>query len=781
MYCKDIQTCFCEINAYCTGRPTGRALLVNVENYTVYQDIKMQLEADNSKKCVYVSQCCPDNQLPDMDDILTKVIGYEDYVLVGYSQAGMLRSAEYLHQMIGILLEIPVKGHTIILLDHCELYVKKYFLVHPDISKRVILVEGQTSTLPRIRLASCETECIGYSPLSSIKRLLAYFERLNDTMIATAPEITVVTKFSPDLFKNAIFSVLVCDDIYASLQKKYNEIAAGTERGYGTEAQWNYLAKILKENGTVSTAAKKIFGTTVNLVSYLGQVFEEDDDEKYWFLWFCMKLFGSEVNKYLKFVLQNCNSVNDFEEHIYLDILQLRHDDLEFRQCYSERKRMIDMLPENLLLQDIFCSKIGIHQKNAIYYLTDASEKEKLEFMKCLDMYDYSETELLEITETAFPMIYSYLQKFTFNAANTKLPAGEDSLRDILTKYFTDYKYQKLTNRIYPDFLQKINAFATERPYNKLQARSSIVNKLDKTKAQIYFFDALGVEYLGYIQERCEHYGLITEVSVGRCELPSITSKNKEFLHHFPNGVLDIKKLDELKHHSQVIDYHQCKEPVHLFEELQIIDEELKKIQSGLKQGYFEKAILVSDHGASRLAVIYEQENEKLELEEKGIHSGRCCPATENPQIPYVSYWDGYAILANYERFKGGRKANVEVHGGASMEEVVVPIIVLTKKPTDIDVCFVNPVVILKGKEPATITVYSNVPLHEPKLIVSEKVYVGEFCEDSKHVKFTMPEMKRTKSWKADFYDGDKKLATNMEFHVQKNTQEQSLFKKKPF
>ena len=34
--------------------------------------------------------------------------------------------------------------------------------------------------------------------------------------------------------------------------------------------------------------------------------------------------------------------------------------------------------------------------------------------------------------------------------------------------------------------------------------------------------------------------------------------------------------------------------------------------------------------------------------------------------------------LSDYGRFKGSRKANVEVHGGASLEEVIVPIITLT-------------------------------------------------------------------------------------------------------
>lgn len=777
MYCKDIEECFYEINAYCTHKPTGQALLVNTENYTLYQNVKEKLEADRNKKCIYVSKCCPENDLPNMDDILDKVTGTKDYVLIGYSQAAMLRGLAYLEQMIRTLLEVPVSGHTVVLLDHCEQYVKKAFSIHPDISKRVVLLKGDVSALPKIRLAVSAEECVGYKPISSIKRLLEYFEGSTDESIRMNPEVTVITKYSPELFRNALISVSACDDIYSSLCKKYPEISGGTEYGFGTDEQWLYLAENLHEAGSLSSFAKKAFGSTDNMSSFIGEVVEEGDPNKLWFLWLCMKVFNNSSNKYLYRVMQNSVKIDDFEEHAYLDILDINHNEEIFRQCYVERKRLLDMLPENVMLTDLFCSKTGKYQKDSVYYLTNLSDKEELSFMQCLEKYEYSRDELMSITERAFPSINSYLRRFVFDVTNTKVPAGEERLRDVLTEYFDKYKVQKLTNKIYAEFLDEVKRISTDRPYNKLQARSAVVNKMNKDGAQLYFFDALGVEYLGFIQERCKQYGLVIEISVAHCELPSITEMNKEFLRYFPQGAHDIKELDELKHHSQVVDYEQCKEPIHLFRELQIIDEELKKIQSRLRQGQFEKAVIISDHGASRLAVIYEQENEKLELEEKGKHSGRCCPTDEDPKIPYVSYWNGYAVLANYERFKGGRKANVEVHGGATLEEVVIPIIVLSKKPTDIDICFVDPVIVLKGKEPATITVFSNIPLSEPKLVVNEKVYVGEFCEDNKHVKFIMPEIKRSKELMADFYDGDKKLASDMEFRVQRNTQEQSLFK----
>ena len=84
-------------------------------------------------------------------------------------------------------------------------------------------------------------------------------------------------------------------------------------------------------------------------------------------------------------------------------------------------------------------------------------------------------------------------------------------------------------------------------------------------------------------------------------------------------------------------------------------------------------------------AVINEKEN-KWEVSEKGIHSGRCCPKTDISEKPqYATEENDFWCLANYDRFKGGRKALVEVHGGATLEEVVVPVITIKKKNNSVN------------------------------------------------------------------------------------------------
>lgn len=48
-------------------------------------------------------------------------------------------------------------------------------------------------------------------------------------------------------------------------------------------------------------------------------------------------------------------------------------------------------------------------------------------------------------------------------------------------------------------------------------------------------------------------------------------------------------------------------------------------------------------------------------------------------------------MLTDYGRFKGSRAANVEVHGGATLEETVVPLIEFTlKSGADTEIRLIN-------------------------------------------------------------------------------------------
>ena len=59
--------------------------------------------------------------------------------------------------------------------------------------------------------------------------------------------------------------------------------------------------------------------------------------------------------------------------------------------------------------------------KDAVFYLTDATENEEYAFMKLLDQYDWTEEELKQAIDHGFRERALYMRTFTFDVINTKL------------------------------------------------------------------------------------------------------------------------------------------------------------------------------------------------------------------------------------------------------------------------------------------------------------------------------------------------------------------------
>lgn len=778
MYYTNVKDSFDDITSYFTCEKTGHFLIINSDNYDVLQEVLQRLQADSNINCIYVSDFCYPNGLPDIDQAVSFGISCDNVAIIGLSQALMLQSRVALEAKVNELLNKSISGHGVIILEHCGQLLDNLIKKDLRLDRRIIDIEGDPSPLPLIKIADNSACCRGNFSVNGINRLLHYLERLSNDQLEKNQKIFVVSDIKTSAFEKSVFSITDSEGVYESISRLYPDVAASCNQNYGNEKQWQWLFSELEPYNNLSALVYNKFGTTANLSAHLISTIESNDDNLIWLLWLAIKAFGDSSNKYLSYSISKCKRFEELEEQLYEAIISLDINNGEYTKLYYERKHIISSLPENRSLVTKLCQKIGRFQKNAVYYLTDNTDIERYEFTRCLSIYDYTYEEMLEITSLVSPDLNTYLKDFRFDVSNTKLPADDTSFRDYLTDYFKAYKIQKLSNRISSEFLESVNENAIHRPYNKLQSRSSVVSRMKKARSQVFFFDALGVEYLSFIIEKCNEYGMISEVSIARCELPSITSKNKEFLQFFDDdSILKIDSLDEIKHHSKIYNYEKCSYPIHIFEELEIIDKELRKIHAQLIQGAFDKAIIVSDHGASRLAVLYGKEaSATISLEESGEHSGRCCPSKDDPNIPFAAFEDGFSILANYERFRGGRRANVEVHGGASLEEVVVPILALSKKPENIELCFVDSVIMLKPRIIPELVLYSSVPMNSPRLLIDGDYYEGEFVSDNRHTKFSIPKLKRKGNYTAEVFDGERKLPIVLPFKVKKQTREIELF-----
>lgn len=781
MLCHSLEECNDQISAYLNGQSTGYPLIVNVETYSEYQALMTAVGTNPNKELrfIRVSEFTYENGAPNLPRVLDQMMGQGCFVVSGIAQSMMLRGEQALDEQIGNLIGLSIRGHVVILLTHCEAYLKKY--IKRDayrLPRRVVLLPGEKTPLPQLSIAKTQDECYGPTVVG-LQQLLARLEQITDQDVENTPEITIVTGFSPAFFQHSMYVVSESGGVFSVLTKQSPELRKIAEKQWGTNEEWTWLYQQMQESGSFSQVVYSHYGT-LQAAPFLESVFKGTDAREKWFLWLTMRVLGVQSSPYLSLALSHSNESDSLIHHLYQDLLDIQREDERFEAFYQDRKGLLSKLNTDYSELRNYCSNTGRHGKLGVFYLTDASEDEEYTFLQILEAYDWSESDFKAAIEHSFPKLASYLEPFSFDIINTRLSEQDAPLRDLLTQYFQRYKLQKVMNRIEDDFLEQVNQLATERPcsFLKLQPRSAVVSALQSQNTQVFFFDALGVEYLSFLQKKCEEYGMIYEISIAHCELPSITSKNKEFQHRFE--INTISDLDELKHHNPKYQYKSCRVPVHLFRELDIIERELHSIRARLIRNSLEKAVILSDHGASRLAVLYAQNHPaNLELEENGQHGGRCCPTEEDPHIPQVIYedGDGYAVSANYDRFKGGRIASVEVHGGATLEEVVVPIITLSLKPQNVLYSFVNDTVKYKIGKPVTIVLFCNVPMEQPKLEVEGRFYEGVFQTDKRHAVFSF-DLKKSKQdgYHATVYEGAKNTGVTLTFHIVRGTKEKNLF-----
>lgn len=376
---------------------------------------------------------------------------------------------------------------------------------------------------------------------------------------------------------------------------------------------------------------------------------------------------GTDDDPYLAFAISKTRQYPEWHRNLLCAILDVPVGDDRFARLYEARKKILPQLDKGDVAEYIGESRRIANPSNRIRYMTDCTELEREEIIRLI----VDAGEFPVSVEKVYPALWNYWRGFAFSC-------GEPS--EVLAKYFQDYKRQKLLGRIEPGFMEVVRDFSEDRPQFALPTRESVLEDMAADGAALCWVDALGCEFLGFIQSSAERLGLKLKVTPVRVKLPSITSVNRSFYDEWQGEKMPpVSRLDKIKHG----DFEKYDEPstdaaTELPHELIVVEESINAIAIRLRKKPGSKVVLTSDHGATRLAVISNSET-VWELPEKGKHGGRCCRKSEFDGLlpPCVTDSDDekWHVLAGYDRFKGGRKGDVEVHGGATLEEMVVPVI----------------------------------------------------------------------------------------------------------
>lgn len=772
MHCNSIESCLSHIGEFSNSSSMGYPIVVDVENYADYASLRTSLCADASKACIRVSDHTHGNGFPDILGVLEAADKADNSVVWGISQSSMLKGEEALVSDLRRIIDRSVRGHVFVVLTHCSGLLDKYFARDPRRDRRIVVVDGKRCDLPTIRFVRKGDDCDG-AHVDGMKGLLKKLEDMSGESMARNPVISVVMPYDAELFGRSKYAIQDHGDVFVVLVDKYVEIKRVADKSWASCEQWEWLRGQSKSHADFSSLVAQRWGSTRDLCQQIDDVFHNQSSNERWLLWLAMRVFGEGSGTYLGFSLDQTTSCEAWIRRVYHALADVARSDDRFESFFAQRLELLKLLPANSTEMQFYCQSVAErYGKDAVYYLSDSTDHERRQWMKTIDENDWTDAEIEKAIAHASRELSYYIEPFVFDSHNSHLKNDNISLAGDLTYYFNRYKYLKIRNCIDDDFIEYVDKYAIERPYNKLRCRSAVTRTIDKEGVQAYFIDALGAEHLGYIQAKCREYGMISDIQIVRCELPSITSINKEFKERFETR--DVKDLDDLKHHSTIYLYERCQLPIHLFEELKVIDKELRNIRDLLRSHGAQKAVIFSDHGASRLAVIYKHENEKIELEEKGKHSGRCCRCEQNPNLDQAAYENGWAVLANYERFKGGNKAQVEVHGGASLEEVVVPIVTLTLRPEKVEYHLVDQIVkYSQGK--VTLALCCNMPMNAPRIQIEGVFYEGALDSDRRTARFDVDQHTKAQAYRATVWDGNTNTGQVFDFVVERKTKQRDL------
>lgn len=674
--------------------------------------------------------CNDDDKLPDIDDLLeyikTADVDTKDKKLavLGLGEYLALRGRVEAASVLSSLKDLNVGGAKVVLVLRG---------LSTQIARLQTDLRFDSRRFTSVDEGDCDLSFTIAPPSVGLPALRGFRVMLSKLENGVRGNIIVNTAVTLD---DVLFTIHKINNAYEGIKL----IIPGFEslRSYGSDAQWSeLLSEIVQNNNSLSEVFEK-YGYNRNLETDLFTRITGSDFRNWLFFIALKQQITTVENSYLRFVVDKTNCFEDLKANVLNAIIDVPHTDLRFAGFYVERKSIVEKFPESDIASFVIYNRKD--PAESVYKLTDGTRTEREEIIAWI-----SKNGLIPQINDIYPALAAYLKQYVFDC-------GE--LSALLTDYFEVYKRQKVSNTLEDEFLAKVDKFAIDRKYNRLPSRNEIIDSLDKNDTYLFWLDALGVEYLAYILELVRNRGLSISINIARAELPTITKINRNFYDDWTGRKEKNDALDEIKHKDAGgYNFTNNELPIHLVKELEVIASAIDKAATELALRHYKRFLIASDHGASRLAVLRRKE-EQYQTDTQGEHSGRCCKKFVPYDLPFATEENDYLVLADYGRFRGSRAANVEVHGGASLEEVVIPIIELTLKNRNVAVKLVEDNVTVDFRTGTAVTLFANVPLNDLSLVSNGKRYPAT-PTDGNHYRVVLPDIKRAGDYPADVFAGD--------------------------
>lgn len=392
-------------------------------------------------------------------------------------------------------------------------------------------------------------------------------------------------------------------------------------------------------------------------------------------LWYYLHPDGS----YLSYVMIESKGIFDIEKNILHNIFKVNVKHPDWVEESQELIKAMKLGIDDDYLEEV--EKIPSY-KEKLKYLSGITTKEKICLLKIAGKFMRESESTLSLRtqlKSIYPALCAYLDETIYD--------------EELKRYMKLYKTYKLSNTL-PDDEQMYFANIQIEDYD---FRYAAIHDALNEQSIVLWIDALGVEWLSLLiwSLNKSTYGKVKNVSVTRANIPTETKFNEQWKQMNVPYDKSLNYLDKLAHNGVIDDtnYYSCVE-----EQIEFVSSKIsEKVHALLKKYY--RVIITGDHGTSRLAarIFHTREGISLRNGKPFSHGRYGLIANDSYQANMpgiqISAKDDkgniYVVFRNYDHFKlGGFAAGNdddnaiygEIHGGATPEEVLVPVVVFERK-----------------------------------------------------------------------------------------------------
>lgn len=252
-----------------------------------------------------------------------------------------------------------------------------------------------------------------------------------------------------------------------------------------------------------------------------------------------------------------------------------------------------------------------------------------------------------------------------------------------LTDYFSRLRCFRMSDTVDAEFVQR--AYSAVVPAF-IPKRKDIISSYNDGETALLVVDGMGAEYYPLLLALAKENGIyVKEQRLVCASLPSSTKFN-DIPWRADKRLQEVKRTDNISHTGYSA-YEKCAYEENLAEIFRVFRKDiLPRVLQGLKEN--KRVLVTADHGASYLAVTAHKKGMSQSLPWNGTPDdwryAVLDKAIQTPEGMVADYHADeqktYYVVKGYNRLpkQGGKE--YALHGGATLEEMLVPFIVFTKE-----------------------------------------------------------------------------------------------------